>query len=332
MEQLPAEVIDLHRRAIVCDGHCDTILELDRGGRSLKERSSQGHVDLPRLLEGGVTGQIFALFIEDHYLPGMATRRVLQLLDRFYGELQANQDRMLLATRAAEIRQAKTEGKVAGILGIEGGEALEGDITVLRTVYRLGVRLITLTWSRRNAIADGVYEGRTGGGLSTFGVEVVREMNRLGMLVDVAHLAPAGVRDVLEVSQAPVIASHANSRAVCDHRRNLTDEQARAIALSGGLIGVTFVPHFVDRQGASLERLLDHIEHLLGVAGENHVGLGSDYDGFGYGDPAGQFHDLPDVSQLPRLTAGMLQRGLSERVVEKVLGGNFLRVFEEVVG
>jgi membrane dipeptidase len=239
---------------------------------------------------------------------------------------------MLLATQVADIHQAKAEGKVAGILGIEGGEALEGDIAVLRTVYRLGVRLITLTWSRRNAIADGVFEARTGGGLSRFGVEVVREMNRLGMLVDVAHLAPAGVRDVLALSQAPVIASHANSREVCDHRRNLTDKQARGIAQGGGLIGVTFVPPFVDPRKASLERLLDHIEHLLNVVGENHVGLGSDFDGFGFGDPKGQFHDLPDVSTMPRLTAGMLRRGLSERVVEKVLGGNFVRVFEEVVG
>ncbi len=332
MEPVSGAALALHGRAIVCDGHCDTILELEHQKRSLGQRSNQGHVDLPRLLEGGVTAQLFALFVEDAYLPGEAVRRTLQLLDRFYQEIEANAGRIFLATCAADVRRAKAEGQVAALLGIEGGEALEGDLAALRVYYRLGVRLLTLTWNRRNALADGGREARTGGGLTNLGVEAVQEMNRLGMLVDIAHLAPAGVRDVLQVSQAPIVASHANARAVHDHRRNLSDEQARAVADKGGLIGVTFVPSFIDPQNPSLERLVDHVVHLLQVAGEDHVGVGSDFDGFGFGGPAEQFQDIPDVSHLPRLTAALLRRGLSERVVEKVLGENFLRVLAEVVG
>jgi membrane dipeptidase len=333
MQSVSEEALVLHRRAIVCDGHSDTILALDRQGRRLGERSELGHADLPRLLEGGVTAQVFALFVEDPYLPGEAARRTMQLLDVFYREVEANADKTFLATSAADIRRAKAEGKVAAILGIEGGEALEGDLAVLRCFYRLGVRLLTVAWNRRNALADGQKESRTGGGLTTFGVEAVQEMNRLGIIVDISHLSAAGVRDVLEISQAPIIASHSNSQAVRDHPRNLSDEQVRAIAEGDGLVAVTFVPFFIAPEGgASLERLLDHVEHLLQAGGEDHVGVGSDYDGFGFGGPADQFHDLPDVSHLPRLTEGLLKRGLSERVVEKVLGGNFLRVFEEVVG
>lgn len=333
MQSISPQALALHRRAIICDGHCDTILRLLAQDRSLGQRAESGHVDLPRLYEGGVTAQVFALFVEDAYIPGQAIRRTLQLLDRFYQELAANAERIFLATSAADVRRAKSEGKVAAFLGVEGGEALEGDIAVLRIYHRLGVRLLTLTWNRRNALADGVRESRTGGGLTNLGVQVVQEMNRLGMLVDIAHMSPAGVRDVLQVSQAPIIASHANARAVCDHPRNLSDEQIRAIAAKGGVIGVTFVPDFVAPRGqAGLPRLVDHVMHLIQVGGEDAVALGSDYDGFGFGGTSDQFHDLPDVSYLPHLTAALLERGLSEGTVEKVLGGNFLRLVGEVVG
>lgn len=332
MESISQEARAIHRRAIVCDAHCDTLLALEHGNRALGERSTQGHVDLPRLIEGGVTAQVFAVFVESPYYPMQAARRTLDLIDLFYRELERNPERLRLATRGEDIRQAKANGQVAAVLGLEGGEALEGDLSLLRIYHRLGVRLITITWNRRNALADGLGEARSGGGLTSFGVEAVREMNRLGILIDVSHLAPAGVRDVLEVSQAPVIASHSNARAVCDHPRNLSDAQVQGIAEKGGVVCVTFVPGFVAEREASLERLLDHIEHLLRVAGEDHVGLGSDFDGFGFGNPEDQFPDLPDVSHLPRLTEGMLRRGIPARVVEKILGGNFLRLFEQVAG
>ncbi len=332
MEPLSEKALALHRRAIVFDAHCDTILGLERTGRTWGERSEQGHADLPRLREGGVTAQVLALFVENTHLPDRAVEQALLLLDRFYREVESNRPAVELATSAADIRRAKEEGRIAAILGIEGGAALGNrPLAALRIFYRLGVRLLTLTWSRRNLLGDGTgVEGARG--LTDLGREVVREMNRLGMVVDVAHLAPPGVEDALRVSQAPVVASHANAYALCEHPRNLTDEQIRAIAQGGGVIGATFVPSFIAPKGASLERLLDHIEHLLRVAGEEHVGLGSDFDGFGFGDPGRQFHDIPDVSHLPRLTEGMLRRGWSERVVEKVLGLNFLRLFEEVVG
>ncbi|MGC8873664.1 MAG: dipeptidase [Chloroflexia bacterium] len=332
MGNVHAQALEVHRRAIVCDAHCDTLLALEHTGRSLGERSALGHVDLPRLTEGGVTAQVFAVFVEAPYYPMQAARRTLALIDLFYRELERNAAQMRLATRGKDIREAKEDGQIAAILGLEGGEALEGDLSLLRIYYRLGVRLVTITWNRRNALADGLGEARSGGGLTNLGVEAVREMNRLGILIDISHLAPAGVRDVLEVSQAPVIASHSNARAVFDHPRNLNDDQVQAVAEKGGVVCVTFVPDFVGGKEASLEQLLDHVEHLLRVAGEDHVGLGSDFDGFGFGSPGEAFQDIPDVRYLPRLTEGMLRRGIPPRVAEKVLGGNFLRLFEQVVG
>jgi membrane dipeptidase len=193
----------------------------------------------------------------------------------------------------------------------------------------LGVRNIGLTWSLRNALADGVFEAQTGGGLTNYGRAVVKEMNRLGIVIDIAHLAPAGVRDVLELSEAPIIASHANACAVCDHTRNLTDEQLEGLARNDGVVGVTFVQSFIDPQQATLARLLDHVDHIVRVAGIDHVGLGSDFDGY-WGDD--QMPEIRDASDLPAITAGLLVRGYSEADVRKFLGENYLRVFRQVWG
>jgi membrane dipeptidase len=238
---------------------------------------------------------------------------------------------MRVVLKASDIEGAKPSGQVGVILGLEGAESLEGDLGVLRMLHRLGVRNVGLTWNFRNQAADGVGEERTGGGLTTFGVSLVEEMNRLGIIVDIAHLAPAGVEDVLKVSQAPIIASHANARALCDHRRNLTDAQLEKIAKNGGVVCVTFVPAFVDgnEDKTTLPRILDHVDHLVRVMGEDHVGLGSDFDGF-FGDE--KTEGLEDVSKMPAITVGLLQRGYSETAVQKILGGNLLRVFKKVVG
>jgi membrane dipeptidase len=219
---------------------------------------------------------------------------------------------------------------VAGILSMEGAEGLEGDLSVLRMVYRLGVRWIGLTWSRRNEAADGVAELRTGGGLTEFGVRLVEEMKRLGMMVDIAHLAPAGVRDVFELCDGPVVASHANAHAVCPVSRNLTDEQLESVARSGGVVGAVFYPAFITdgEAPATLDMLLDHIDHMVSVMGADHVGLGSDFDGFFGPSPVG----LEDASALPNLTAGLVERGYTAEDVRKILGGNWLRVFRSVVG
>ncbi len=322
---------ELHRRSIVIDAHCDTALLAAEGNYDLAERHDTRHLDFPRMREGGVTAQIFAVFVEQRHLPAQATRRALQVIDAVYRQVESSQGSARLVTRAADIEAAKADGALGVILGLEGAEALEGDLGVLRTFHRLGVRNIGLTWNFRNQAADGVAEERTGGGLTTFGVALVEEMNRLGIVVDIAHLSPAGVEDVLTISQAPIIASHANARAVCDHRRNLTDAQLEKIARNGGVVGVTFVPPFVDGAdgGATLQRVLDHVDHMVRVMGDDHVGLGSDFDGFfGEEGTAG----LEDVSRMPAITAGLLERGYSEDSVQKILGGNFLRVFRQVMG
>lgn len=322
---------DLHRRSIVVDAHCDTALLATEGNYDLCERHDTHHLDFPRMREGGITAQIFAVFVEQRYLPAQATRRALQVIDAVYRQVESSRGGARLIARSADIEAAKADDILGVILGLEGAEALEGDLGVLRMFHRLGVRNIGLTWNFRNQAADGVAEERTGGGLTTFGVALVEEMNRLGILVDIAHLSPAGVEDVLQVSQSPVIASHANARAVCDHRRNLTDAQLEKIARNGGVVGVTFVPAFVDATdgSATLQRVLDHIDHMVGVMGDDHVGLGSDFDGF-FGEE--KTVGLEDVSRMPAITAGLLERGYSAASVQKILGGNFLRVFRQVVG
>ena len=328
----------LHASSVIFDGHCDTLISIRDGNRRLDERCqvrpdggviSSQHIDLPRLLEGGVTAQTFACFVRQQFLPSDATNEALRLIDAFYRALDENPEALLLATTAADVERAKAEGKVAGVLSLEGAEALEGDLAMLRTFYRLGLRALGLTWNWRNQAADGLGESRTGGGLTEFGVAMVREANRLGLILDIAHLAPAGVRDVLELSEAPVVASHANARALCDHHRNLTDEQMAGIAASGGLVGVTYVPPFLaqERQDASLEKVLDHIDYIVKTIGVDHVGLGSDFDGFD-----GVLPGLEDVSHLPALTAGLVARGYSDEKVAQILGGNYLRVFRQVAG
>jgi membrane dipeptidase len=263
-------------------------------------------------------------------LPARATRETLRLLDLFYRFQAENADRLLLATCAGDIERAKAEGKVAGILSMEGAEGLEGDLGVLRMIHQLGVRWVGLTWSLRNQAGDGVYEARTGSGLTRFGVDLVEEMNRLGMLVDIAHLSPEGVGDVFEVSEAPVIASHANAHALCPVSRNLTDAQLEQVAGSGGVVGAVYVPGVITdgEEPATLDMLLDHIDHMVRVAGIDHVGLGSDFDGFFGPPPAG----LEDVSCTPKVTAGLLERGYNETDTAKILGRNWLRVIRQVVG
>lgn len=319
----------IHQKATVFDGHCDTILEVLNHKRSLGSRTLVGHLDIPRMKEGGVDVQFFAVFIEDIYKPDRSLKRTLQLIDCFYKEIEKNQDDISLVTNYNQIGEVNSAGKIAAILSIEGGEALEGDLGVLRVLYKLGVRLLTLTWNQRNQIADGIGESRTGSGLTKFGLKVIDEMNRLGMLIDVSHLSETGFWDVIKRSKAPIVASHSNCYALCPHLRNLKDEQIKALADKGGVIGITFVPNFLtqEKRKTTVGDVVKHIDYLVEKVGVDYIGLGSDFDGTG-GLPLG----LEGVDKVPNITGELLDRGYKEKDIKKILGENFLRVFKEVVG
>ncbi len=313
----------------IMDAHCDTLMDVVEGRRRLADKDKGGQLDLPRMMEAGVSAQIFAIYVSKEYLPGGGARRALQFVDAFYREIEDNSDKLIFATTGSDVDKACEEGRIAALLSIEGGEALDGRIELLRIFYRLGVRLMTLTWSLRNELADGAFEGRTGGGLTRFGVEVVEEMDKLGMVVDVSHLSEAGFWGVMEVSRKPVIASHSNSKALCSHPRNLTDEQAKAIAEKGGVIGVNFAGYFLGEGRRSLAGVIEHIDHLCTVVGPEHVGLGSDFDGL----PFEQLPDeLKDVSGLPKIAEALTARGYSEQVIKGIMGENLLRVVRSVIG
>lgn len=315
---------DLHTSSVVVDAHCDVLTVLAQEKCSLKVKRESGHVDLPRLRKGGVKVQFFAAFISPQY-RGNYLRRAMELFDRFYCELDECSEEIMLVRDFNDLEKALNLNKLAAILTIEGGEALEGRIEVLRMLNRLGVRCLTLTWNGRNELGDGVAEAWTYGGLTKFGVEVVKEMNRLNMLIDVSHLSEAGFWNVLEISTQPVIASHSNSGTVCPHPRNLTDKQIKALATSGGVMGLCFYPDFIHQQSPSLEKLLDHFDHIVSIAGTDCIGLGSDFDGY-----SGRLEGLGDAGDLPALTEGLLRRGYREEDIRKFLGGNFLSLFKKV--
>lgn len=329
MQELDREMaLDVHARSIVVDTHCDTLGRVIEGKRRLGEDSELGQFDLPRAIRGGLTCEVMATF----YSPsraGTPLAQTLEFIDTFYRELEAYPDLAMVATGAGDVLAAKEEGKVALVLGMEGAEGVGRSVSALRMCYRLGLRVLGITWNRRNEAADGVGELRTGGGLTNFGVELVEECNQLGILIDVAHLAPAGVEDVLEISEAPIVATHANCHSLWSHPRNLTDAQLEMIAERGGVVGATPVPPFLvaDEAQADLSDLLDHIDHMVEVMGEDSVGLGLDFDGVGDMRVAG----MEDVTKLPCLTESLAERGFGTRTISKILGGNFLRVFREVL-
>jgi membrane dipeptidase len=321
--------LSLHFDAIVIDGHCDSIGDQLEHDRWLGDRSDRGHIDLPRLREGGVDVQFFACYVPKPYQRHGAATHALERLDQLHLLAEALPDQFVLARCTDDILRAKAEGKIAGVAGLEGAEALDASIGVLRQFHRLGLRNLGLAWNNRNAACDGVAESRTNGGLTEFGVQVVEECNRLGIILDVSHLSPAGIADVLAVSQQPIIASHSNARALCDHRRNLTDAQIEAIAAGGGVIGVTFVDAFLNNQNpkvASLNDIIANIEHMLAVVGPDHVALGSDFDGWSMAQV------MKDATCYPLITQRLVERGHDAITIRKVLGENLLRIIRTVLG
>jgi membrane dipeptidase len=294
------------------------------------------------MLAGGVDVVVVPVAVD---MPGVHTSEyALESIDNIYMEVDESPDKVVVATTVDDILVAHKTGKIALLLGMEGGMPLGGEIGLLRIFYRLGVRLIGLTWYHRNLISDGVGE-RTNCGLSEFGVELVKEMNRLGIIIDVAHLSKAGFYDVLELTKRPIVASHANAKSVYDNFRNLDDEQIKALSENGGVIGVMVADG--RRIGAraadrNLQGLMGHISHISHLVGVDHVGLGLDFLDFlerdYFRELIGSHPDLPfpkdieNITKVHNITRELVNRGYSDSEIKRVLGGNFLRVLKEVIG
>jgi len=369
-ERLWREALKVHRKAIVVDTHNDiTSMMIDEGYDLGTPSVGKYHTDLARMKEGGLTAEFFSVYVDRKYAAeGGSARRALDQIDLVYRAAERYPDKIMMATSVADIRRAKKQDKVAALMGIEGGHAIENSLMALRDFYRLGVRYMTLTHNNTNDWADSCCDTAKHNGLSEYGREVVREMNRLGMLVDISHVSDKTMSDVLDVSTAPVIASHSSARALNSHLRNIPDELLRRIGKNGGVVMVNFFPLFIDQKAldankARAERLkpqldalaeqfkddpkklseerdilfnanplpptplsvlIDHIDHIAKVAGVDHVGLGSDFDGVS-SLPVG----MEDVAKLPVITYELLRRGYSEKDVRKILGENFLRAFAE---
>lgn len=307
----------------IVDAHCDTLWTAPREERTLLIRSSQGHLDLPRLLSAGVHVQFFALFSDPHHGRVGFTVEALAMIERFYEAVDGSSG-VLRPLLWQEDLEHVGEGHVYGLLSIEGAEPLHGRIDLLRLFFRLGVRAIGLTWNYRNELADGQLDAESGGGLTPSGRAIVQEMERLGMLIDCSHLSDAGFWDLAQRTSGPFIASHSNSRAVCDHRRNLTDEQMQVVAGRGGVMGINFHPGFLRTGGdATLDDIIRHIDYMAERVGPQAIGLGSDFDGISR-TPIG----VEDTTKLPRVADALVRRGYGETDIRGIMGENFLRVLQ----
>lgn len=350
----------------VLDSHCDTPSQIYRL-RDIGVRNAHGQVDFPKMKDGGVDGAFFALYVPSAFGPEKATSYAMELLAGVCDTLARNRDKAVLVTNASEAYEAKSKGLLSVFLGLENGSAIQKSIPLLRLFYRLGIRYMTLTHSGHNEICDSCAPAAARwGGLSPFGREVVAEMNRLGMLIDVSHISDESFYDVLECSEKPVVATHSCCRALAHHRRNMTDEMIRALAAKGGIIQINFYPVFLDDTFASgleasgieargeaveadfindpadpakraawyavedelaaldrpsYKRIADHIDHVVSLAGVEHVGLGSDFDGIAV-TPSG----MENISCFHKILEELDRRGYSDNDIEKIAGGNFLRL------
>ncbi len=313
------------RKIKIIDAHCDSLLGVLNNNRKLGILSEEGQADFPRLISGGVKLQFFAMFIESRFKPNQAVLRALEGIEAFHRQVEENGDLICFVDSKKKLKMLfNKNNKMGALLAIEGGEALGGQLSMLGVLYRLGVRCLGLTWNQSNEIADGVGVGSAHQGLTKFGRDVLEEMNELGMLIDLSHIAEKGYWDALKCSRKPVIVTHANCRSLCDHQRNLNDKQLRALAEQGGCLGITFVPQFIDEGTPSIEKIVDHIQYALRKMGEDHVGIGSDFDGMDF-----TVQGLEDAGKFPALIKALKNRGFSEMVIEKVMGNNWLRILKE---
>ena len=370
----PTRVERLLQRAVVLDLHDDTTQMMVDEGYDLTQHHDYGQVDVPRMRQGHVAGVFLSIWTDAiGYTPPESIRRALDQINAVRREVARHPAELALATTADQVMAARKRGQIAILMGVEGGHMIDSDLAVLRTYYDLGARYLTLTHTEHTPWADTASHPPAHHGLTDFGRQVVREMNRLGMMVDISHVSDKTFYDVLEASAAPVIASHSSSRALADVPRNMTDDMLRALAKNGGVVHINFFEGFLDRgftdrmgvlkdeqaqQDAReaqapkfgdrsqlgpavrainaqriaklgrvpLSRLLDHFDRAVKVAGVDHVGLGSDFDGADDMFPAG----MEDISKIPNLVGGLLERGYSDDDILKILGGNTLRVMRQV--
>lgn len=321
-----ADIFDLlHQELITVDGHCDTILELYKNKRSFWEYNQEGHLDWPRLQQAKINLQFLAFYIEPEFKPIGALARLLEVLAYFRLQQEQAPENINIIKTKQDLNNISSS-TYHFLLSIEGGEVLERRLSILGILFELGFRCMTLTWNQRNDLADGVWEKDAHGGLTKLGREVVCEMNRLGMLIDVSHLSDAGFWDVLSRTTKPIAATHSCCRSICDHPRNLNDEQLLALKDNKGIIGINFYPGFLGKDKTDIDTVIEHIEHAASIAGIEHVGLGSDFDGINK-TPRG----LEDVTKLPELTKRLIKNGWSEDNIKKIMGGNFLRVLYEIL-
>src|SRR5215469_1424019 len=371
----------IHQSALIIDTHADTPQRFLDENFDLGENTpvTDGHIDLGKIKQGNLGAEFFSIWVEPEF-KGHYAKRAMDLIDSVYQQAERHPDKMTMAFTADDIVRAHEQHKFAALMGIEGGHAIENDMRLLRDFYRVGVRYMTLTWSNTNEWADSSGDiqdpnVKHHNGMTDFGKDVVREMNRLGMIVDVSHTSDATFYQALLISQAPVIASHSSSRQLTNHPRNMTDDMLHAVAINGGVVMVNFYSAFIDedyRKAAydpekvkqrdaeveafkkahahadgspvayndyapiekkwadqfprpPLKALIDHIDHIAKVAGVDHVGLGSDFDGV-TSLPQG----IDSVADLPKITEALYQRGYSREDILKILGGNFLRVMRQV--
>jgi len=333
-------------------------------------RHPDGNIDIPRMREGGLDALFFSIWVPSSVTGPIAVKRALQLIDSVHEAVRTHPNDLVLATTAAEVRQAAADKKIAALMGVEGGHMIDDDIRQLRNFAALGVRYMTLTHFKNNNWADSSTDKPKHNGLTPFGKDVVREMNRLGMMIDISHVADKTFYDVLGITTAPVIASHSSSREIAHHPRNMTDDMMRALAKNGGVVMINYHAAFLSEEfriasekkngdvvtamaamskkcggneacttmeseridheamangqlpKVTWEKIIEHIDRAVKVAGADHVGLGSDFDGATM--PIG----MEDVSKLPAITDALLKKGYSEADVTKILGGNILRVME----
>jgi len=370
----------IHESAIVVDTHADTPQRfLDENfDIGSTDPNDVGHVSLAKARAGNLGAEFFSIWVDPETNQGHFAKHTFDLIDSVYEQAAHHPDRMMMAFSVEDIERAHQQKKLAALMGIEGGHSIENDIRLLRDYYRLGVRYMTLTWSNTNEWADSSGDIddpkiEHHNGLAAFGRQVVAEMNRLGMIVDISHVADKTFWDVIATTKAPVIASHSSARALVHAPRNMTDDMLRAVAKNGGVVDVNFFSGFDDQkywdtaqaqskaQNAAIEAslaklraegktvtyldeerlqrewmakiprppfkvLIDQIDHIAKIAGVDHVGLGSDFDGVSGATPQG----MDSAADLPKITQALLDRGYSAEDINKILGGNVLRVFKEV--